>query len=405
MKRILLLMLIISNQVFSQNMIEHLEIESQYLQEIRIASIALPTNYEQSVKKYPLILTLDHDLLFNTTTAIKNHLGSASRMPESILVSLSAGSKHRNYYSPNLYNNHRDRKYNYGDHQAEFLSFIESELLPQLEAKYRIAKFRMIIGFSPSSAFSLSSLLTKPGLFQAYICLAAGNIIGDGYTKGGRLIEALDSVYTTQPTPHYLYIVSGSKDVENQPYINTNVKDFNSKLTKYNASGIHAKAEIIAGEGHTDVVLPGLISAFNFIFPKEKWVVDYLDLIEQSGTAKENILAFYDELSESYGFQIYPNTDRLYSMSCLKNIGRRLLGENKTLEAIALYDYWRTLYPQSHLAHYFLGMSYETANDLHNAAKAYNQSYSLALSQNSSDAELYKSALETIKQNTNNKYK
>lgn len=92
-------------------------------------------------------------------------------------------------------------------------------------------------------------------------------------------------------------------------------------------------------------------------------------------------------------------------MSCLKNIGRRLLGEDKTLEAIALYDYWRTLYPQSHLANYFLGMSYEKANDLPNAAKAYNQSYSLALSQNSSDAELYKKALETLKQNTNNKYK
>ena len=41
--------------------------------------------------------------------------------------------------------------------------------------------------------------------------------------------------------------------------------------------------------------------------------------------SSNNILAFYQDLSSEYGFEIYPNADRLYSMSCLKNIGRRVL--------------------------------------------------------------------------------
>ncbi|TJY35973.1 alpha/beta hydrolase-fold protein [Pontimicrobium aquaticum] len=399
MKYFMLLALVISNQFYAQNKIEHFDVDSKYLQETRTVSIALPKNYEQSAKRYPLILTLDQGLLFHTTTAIANHLSSSSRMPESIVVTLSAGSKHRNYYAPNLYNNHRDRLYNYGDHQEELLNFIEYELLPLIEEQFRVAKFRMLVGFSPSSVFSLYTALVKPNLFQAYICLAAGNIIGDGYAKDERLIEALEKLYNVQqPTQQYLYIVSGSKDAEGQPYIHTNIKDFNAKLSKHHSSGMYAKAELIEGEGHTDVVLPGLISAFNFIFPKEKWIVDYLNLIEENGTAKENIVKFYNNLSKVYGFQVYPNADRLYSMSCLKNIGRRLLGTNKTSEAIELYEYWTTLYPQSHLAYYYLGMSYEKHNDLDNAIKAYNKSYALAMSQNSSEAEQYKNALKNLKQ-------
>ncbi|MBO0340409.1 alpha/beta hydrolase-fold protein [Flagellimonas profundi] len=394
---ILVWVLFASNKVFAQNTMEQFEVVSQYLQENRMAHVALPKQYGQSTKEYPLILILDHELLFNTTSAIVNQLSGNSRMPEAIVASLSAGSQHRNYYAPNLYNNHRDRSYNYGNHQDELLSFIEKELLPHLEKKYRLAKFRMIVGFSPASVFAFHTVLNKPDLFQAYICLAAGNIIGDGHAKDQRLIEAFEELYRKPGLPkHYLYVVSGGKDVEDQPYIQTNVKDFNDLLKKYQASGIYAKAEIIEGEGHTDVVLPGLISAFNFIFPRDRWDVDYLNLIEQKGTAKANILHFYDELSKTYNFKIYPNADRLYSMSCLKNIGRRLLGANKTEEAIELYQYWTDLYPRSHLAHYFLGMSYKEANNLEKAAEAYNRSHTLALSQNSDDAKLYKKALETI---------
>lgn len=387
----LLFIIIVSHQLLAQNETEHFDIQSQYLQESKRIHVALPEHYQHSTKTYPLILILDHDLLFDTTTAVAKQLSATSRMPESIVLSISKGSKHRSYYAPNLYNNHRDRPYNYGNHQEE--------LLPRVEQKYRLAKFKTIVGFSPSSVFSIYALLTKPDLFQAYICFASGNIIGDGHSKGKRLIEELEELYRRKKTTqNYLYVVSGSKDAENQPYIKTNVKDFNNALLKYNSNRIHTKAEIIEGEGHTDVILPGLISAFDFLFPKEKWVVDYLDLIENEGSAKENITEFYNNLSNIYGFKIYPNADRMYSMSCLKNVGRRLLGTKKISEAIELYQYWTTLYPQSHLAYYYLGTSYKENSNLSEATKAYKKALELALAQNSIEADIYKKALASLKQ-------
>ncbi|MEM1002911.1 MAG: alpha/beta hydrolase-fold protein [Bacteroidota bacterium] len=399
----LLLLLIASSSFFAQTTITHLTIDSKYIKETRTLNITLPNGYQNSVKQYPLVLILDDGLLFNTTSAIVNQLSSTSRMPESIVVSLSASEKHRNYFAPNLYNNHRGRRYHYGNHQEAFINFLEFEVIPLIEKAFRIANFRMFIGFSPSSAIGLHTLLLQPNLFQAYICFAAGNIIGDGYHKDERLIEALATVYSQAGIEQsYLYVVSGDKDAVTQPYINTNIKDFNEKLSKFNTSSIHTKAETITGEGHTDVVLPGLITAFDFIFPKEEWIVDYRDLIEKEGAAKENITAFYQKLSDVYGFPIYPTVNRLYSMSCLKNIGRQLLRNNKVEEAIAIYEYWVTLYPLSHLAHYHLGLAFQEHQDHKNAITAFEKAYSLALQQERKASSIYKQAIDNLRHSNNN---
>ncbi|WP_268124356.1 alpha/beta hydrolase-fold protein [Roseivirga pacifica] len=395
--KLLIALVLVSNPFFAQTTIERLTINSEHIDETRTLKIALPSEYENSTKKYPIILILDDGLLFSSTTAIVNQLSNNSRMPESIVVSLSSGEKHRNHFAPNLYNNQRDRMYNYGNHQEEFINFLELELLPLLEKKYRTTHFKTFIGFSPSSAIGLHTLLTKPNLFQAYICFAAANIIGDGYNKDERLIEKLETLYSQDKIEQsYLYIVSGSKDADSQPYINTNIRDFNEKLSKFDSKNIRTSANIIQGEGHTDVILPGLLTAFDFLFPKEKWMVDYLDLIEKEGTAKNNISSFYQKLSDEYKFEIYPNADRLYSMSCLKNIGRRLLGTKKTDEAIEMYQYWVELYPSSHLAHYSLGLTYEQNNDNSKAITAFEKAYDLALLQKSNDSKTYKEAIDKL---------
>ncbi|MTI20897.1 hypothetical protein E1176_07680 [Fulvivirga sp. RKSG066] len=392
-----LALLLFTSQIFAQTHTEDFKIDSKYIKETRTITVSLPQQYENSSKAYPVILVLDKNLLFNTTSAIVNQLSNTSRMPESIVVSLSAGSKHRNYFAPNLHNNHRDRAYNYGNFQEEFLDFLEHELLPSINNKYRTNNFNTIVGFSPSSAIALYALLNRPDLFQVYICFAAGNIIGDGYNKDERLIENLDSLYANNDLGrNYLYVVSGSKDAEGQPYINTNTQDFNEKLSRHNSSSVHTRGEIIAGEGHTDVILPGLIAALDFMYPKEKWLVDYLDLIEKDGPALANILSFYKELSSEYGFEIYPNADRLYSMSCLKNVGRRLLGTNKVDEAIELYKYWVGLYPKSDLAHYYLGIAQAENENVSLAKASFAKAMELAPSQDSDDFLKYQNALEAL---------
>jgi len=217
--KLLALLLFVTLQISAQTHIEYFDIDSKYIDETRTIAVSSPKQYKNSTKTYPIILILDDGLLFKTVNGIVNQLSNTSRMPETIVVSLSTGDKHRNYFAPNLYNNHRDRKYNYGNNQEEFVRFLQLELLPTIEKKYRTNNFKTIVGFSPSSAIALYTLVNKPDLFQAYICFAAGNIIGDGYNKGERLIEGLEKLYAkNKMRQNQLYVVLGSKDADGQPY-------------------------------------------------------------------------------------------------------------------------------------------------------------------------------------------
>jgi len=365
-------------QIEAQNKIASFDIDSKSLDETRTIKVALPVGYDHSTKSYPIIVVLDNQFLFSTVTALVNQLSAISRMPESIIVTIEEGKMHRAFYAPNLYDNIKNRNYGYGNHQDEFTQFLSDELLPELENRYRLADFKTLIGFSPSSVFTLHMFSNNPGLFQAHIALASGNIIGDGYAKGETLIDVIEKVSAKNTSRNgFLYIVSGGKDLEDQPDIEDNVHNFNQRLSKLNSINFKTIAEIIKGEGHTDVALPGLISAFNFIFPKEKWIVNYQDLISQSGNAKENINMFYKGLSKEYGFSIYPTMDRLYSMSCIKNIGRRLLGQKRVDEAVELYQYWIELYPKSHLAYSYLGRAQKVNNNIRAAKKSYEKAINL----------------------------
>jgi len=385
-------------EIKAQNRIDSFDIESKSLDETRTIKVALPNEYNHSTKSYPVIVVLDNQLLFSTTTALVNQLSATSRMPGSIVVTIVEGNRHRAYYSPNLYDNIKNRNYGYGDHQDELTQFLRDELLPELDNRYRLANFKTLIGFSPSSVFTLHTFSKNQDLFQAYIALASGNIIGDGYLKGKSLIDDIEKTSAKKTSSSkFLYIVSGGKDLEDQPDIEDNVNNFNQRLSKLNSNKFKTKAEIIQGEGHTDVALPGLISAFDFIFPKKKWIVNYQDLISQSGNAKENINEFYKELSYEYKFIIYPTMDRLYSMSCIKNIGSSLLRQKRVDEAIELYQYWTELYPKSHIAYSYLARAQKVNNKIRASKKSYEKAINLVeLDDMNANLNEYQKAIEGL---------
>lgn len=315
---------------------------------------------------------------------------------------ITESAKHRSYYAPNLYDNVRKRRYRYGNHQEELVSFFKEELLPALDKKYRTVKFRTLVGFSPSAIFTLHTLCKTQKLFQAYVALAAGNIIGDGYEEGERFTDVIAKAFIENKSSSYLYVVSGSRDLKSQPHIETNVAYFNEKLTN-RVKGLKAKAEIIPGEGHTDVLLPGIIAAMDFIFPKEEWIVDYRDFLAKKENTLNSVLQFYGGLSQKYGFTIYPKMDRLYSMSCFKNIGRALLRQKRNDEAIELFKYWQKLYPKLAIPQVYLGHAFKYAKKFESAAQSYEQAIKIAKQNGSSELNKYENYLKELKKSLEKK--
>jgi len=127
-------------------------IYSQVLDEWREFYVRLPEYYATDTSQtYPVTYILDGEKLLPTLSNIHDFY-SGGFIPEMILIGIS-NEKNR---STNLIPAKSD------DNAADFLDFIESELIPHIEAEYRVANYRTLIGHSYGGLFTIYSLINRP---------------------------------------------------------------------------------------------------------------------------------------------------------------------------------------------------------------------------------------------------
>lgn len=131
---------------------ENISLRSEILDEERELFISLPSNYEQNIHSYPIIIVLDAEYLFEITNAIVKIKASRNEMPESIVVGIPNNTGKR--YDMAMQLNYPDGRTFFGDADGKkikgYLSFFRKELIPFLEKNYRVNHHKTIIGMSPS---------------------------------------------------------------------------------------------------------------------------------------------------------------------------------------------------------------------------------------------------------------
>ena len=125
------------------NSYKSFQIESKILNDTRPVSVYLPVSYESSQTYYPLMVVLDGDDFFQPAAGIISYYSKIGKCPELIVAGIDA----------------KDRWHDYTPTKADipdgtplptsgggelFYQFIENELLPLLESKYRVSPFRII---------------------------------------------------------------------------------------------------------------------------------------------------------------------------------------------------------------------------------------------------------------------
>jgi len=140
-------------------------LRSEILNENRNIIISLPENYMNSEITYPVLYRLDGDLsLFVETVGTIHRLVYLEEViPEMIVVMIKNTDRLRDMWVLNSESG-----------PANFQRFLEEELIPFIDCKYRSSKDRVLCGQSLSSAFTLYSFLSSPGAFSSYIACSAG---------------------------------------------------------------------------------------------------------------------------------------------------------------------------------------------------------------------------------------
>jgi len=93
-------------------------------------------------------------------------------MPEMILIEISNDKNRTRDLPTSTITTKYGISYNEQNGKAaNFLKFIEEELLPYVERKYPFTTYRTLIGHSDAGLFSIYSLINHPNLFANYLSI------------------------------------------------------------------------------------------------------------------------------------------------------------------------------------------------------------------------------------------
>lgn len=135
---------------------EQRHFQSAILAEERTYSVYLPAGYNTG-ERYPVLYSLDGEKYRHGAIVAANArmMAAFGLAPEMIVVAVHTMGKRGRDYRPSF--------------GAEtFASFLESELIPQIEQPFSVSDARVLSGHSFGGLFTLYAMTTRPHLFEAY---------------------------------------------------------------------------------------------------------------------------------------------------------------------------------------------------------------------------------------------
>lgn len=167
-----------------------LVIESALLGRSRRVFVSVPASHAGTTRSYPVVLVLDGEANFTAAGTIAGTLAALAHIPEAIVVGIpNAGpdpmDRVHDMTPPGL--SVSGSSLNEGGDR--FLDFVERELLPQIEARYRGGAPRILMGHSSGGVIATHAAATRPRAFGVVISIDAPVHLGDDWLAR-RLTEA-----------------------------------------------------------------------------------------------------------------------------------------------------------------------------------------------------------------------
>lgn len=364
-----LLLLIGVDQVKSQD-VEQIVIgtkhslRSDILNEEREYWINLPDSYNDkalSYKRYPVLIVLDGNVHFKAISGVVNYMSSDSyrsrKIPEMIVVAIQNIDRTRDY-TPDKINTVRENNSGGGD---RFLSFLENELLPQLDKNFRTSTYRILFGHSLGGLLATHAYMKEKTLFNSFIAVDPSFGTWDSETMD----KKLDSL-TEQSFERFIYLATanwGKRNIRNR---DRHVRWFEALNSKCKGV-LPAKLEYFDNESHASVPITAFHNGISAIF--EGYGISYHDVEN-----KEQLTKHFDLISERLSWDFRPPE------YLVNQLGYRILqseNDKDRSNALEFFNLNVENFPKSPDSYENLGDAYETLGNRQKAIENYKRSLEL----------------------------
>lgn len=345
-KRIVyLLMFAACNMLFAQEPIvagHSFTMHSSILKEEREIAIQLPKNYNNSdfeSGNYPVLYVLDGDFNFQYVAAIER-FGTKflyRPFPEMIVVGIKNTDRTRDFTPSNtvVEGKNGEKRFVTSGGADNFIKFLEEELQPHINSKYRTNGYNVLLGHSFGGLFSIYALLERPGLFQSYIVIDP-SLWWDNkrvYTR------AVNEWKTKDFRGKSLFVALAHEspdDAKDRLQHGSTIREFcQLVLDSDYGSNLRSDWKYYPEHDHGLVPVPATMDALRFLFEgiqlPVKEVPKHPELIKET----------YKEVSKKLDFDFKPDESLLYELIQYT----RKTGEIENAKKIV--DYSLGIYPDS----------------------------------------------------------
>ncbi len=141
--------------------------ESFKLQERRSVKYYIPEDYNPD-KRYPLVIVLDEEYLFDQVVATSKFYSRFQGLPESLIVGISQSEGDLRA---------EDCEYELttglpGEKGKGFFEFIGMEIIPYMVSAYNVAPFKMFVGYDITANFGNYYLFKERPIFNGFISIS-----------------------------------------------------------------------------------------------------------------------------------------------------------------------------------------------------------------------------------------
>ena len=331
--------------------------ESFKLQERRDVHYYFPEKMDEN-KKYPLIIVLDGEYLFEQVVASSKFYSRFHGMPQSIVVGIDQ-SKNDLRYEDCAFEPDSGLPSEKG---KSFYEFIGMELIPYLDLNYSTAPFKMIVGYDITANFMNYWLFKDNSIFDAYISISP-TLAPEMETRVPMRLN------TFKNQIFYQVIVEGEQNKDTQ-----RIATMDQGIKALEKESLHYYFDEYKNADHISVATYGIGKAFDNIFGMFK-PISPKEYKTQILTSEEPVFNYleskYQGIVDIFGFS---KPVELNDIMAIYAASRK----KEDFESLKpLSDLCKKEYPETMLGFYFEAEYYEQLGEPKKALKTFEKAFQM----------------------------